>query len=191
MTGPIPAELGDLTNLTRLNLADNQLTGPIPAELGGLTNLTRLNLADNQLTGPIPAELGGLTNLTELYLASNQLTGCIPEGLRDIAENDLGQLNLPDCGAATPGAPGAVADVGSVAAPNVDEIFDALMLEFMSERDIGASALAIMRDGEIVYARAFGWMDRERVRPVRQDVAMRVASISKVVTAVANPPLDR
>ena len=41
--------------------------------------------------------------LTWLYLSGNQLTGCIPEGLRDIAESDLRQLNLPDCGAATPG----------------------------------------------------------------------------------------
>ena len=115
MTGPIPAELGDLSNLMWLVLYDNQLTGPIPAELGDLTNLTGLWLDSNELTGPIPAELGDLTNLTHLSLASNQLTGCIPEGLRDIAENDLGQLNLPDCGAATPGAPGAAADVGSVA----------------------------------------------------------------------------
>ena len=67
MTGPIPAELGDLTNLRTLDLLTvNQLTGPIPAELGDLTYLVsnRLDLAvHNQLTGPIPAELGDLTNL--------------------------------------------------------------------------------------------------------------------------------
>ena len=39
MTGEIPAELGDLTNLEGLDLASNQLTGEIPAELGSLTNL--------------------------------------------------------------------------------------------------------------------------------------------------------
>ena len=50
------------------------------------------------MTGEIPPELGGLSNLTFLRLGSNQLTGCIPEGLRDIASNDLGDLNLPDCG---------------------------------------------------------------------------------------------
>ena len=33
MTGPIPAELGDLTNLVYLGLIGNELTGPIPAEL--------------------------------------------------------------------------------------------------------------------------------------------------------------
>ena len=53
------------------------------------------------MTGEIPPELGGLSNLEWLYLSGNQLTGCISEGLRDIAENDLVELNLPDCGGAT------------------------------------------------------------------------------------------
>ena len=56
------------------------------------------------MTGEIPPELGGLSNLTHLFLSNNQLRGCIPEGLRDIANNDLAELNLPDCGAAAPGA---------------------------------------------------------------------------------------
>ena len=106
MTGEIPPELGGLSNLQRLYLRGNGLTGGIPPELGGLSNLTELDLSDNQLTGAIPPELGRLSNLTELRLSGNQLTGCIPEGLRDIARNDLGQLNLPDCTTATaPGAP--------------------------------------------------------------------------------------
>ena len=102
LTGEIPPELGGLANLRRLFLNDNRLTGEIPPELGGLANLTRLELWENELTGAIPPELGRLSNLTYLWLRGNQLTGCIPEGLRDIASNDLGQLNLPDCGAATP-----------------------------------------------------------------------------------------
>ena len=102
LTGEIPSELGGLSNLTRL-VFSNQLTGEIPSELGGLSNLTRLDLFSNQLTGEIPSELGNLSNLTHLWLSDNQLTGCIPEGLRDIAENDLVSLNLPDCGATTPG----------------------------------------------------------------------------------------
>ena len=92
------------TRVLRLNLSSNQLTGEIPPELGGLSNLTQLYLSDNQLTGEIPLELGRLPGLGRLYLSGNQLTGCIPEGLREIAENDLVELNLPDCGAATPGA---------------------------------------------------------------------------------------
>ena len=39
------------------------LTGSIPAELGNLGNLTHLNLRTNQLSGTIPASLGNLRNL--------------------------------------------------------------------------------------------------------------------------------
>ena len=43
--------------VTELNLSDNQLTGEIPAELGNLSNLERLYLGANQLTGCVPAGL--------------------------------------------------------------------------------------------------------------------------------------
>ena len=66
LTGEIPSEIGNLTNLTYLNLRSNQLTGSIPPEIGNLTNLTRLWLNDNQLTGSIPPEIGNLTNLERL-----------------------------------------------------------------------------------------------------------------------------
>ena len=52
LTGQIPAEIGELTNLTILSLVDNSLlTGSIPPQMGNLTNLIHLNLSDNQLTG--------------------------------------------------------------------------------------------------------------------------------------------
>ena len=98
LTGEIPPELAGLSNLMELSLYANQLTGEIPPELGGLSNLTTLLLNSNRLTGGIPPELGGLSNLDFLWLRGNQLTGCIPEGLRDIEANDLGDLDLPDCG---------------------------------------------------------------------------------------------
>ena len=78
LSGPIPAELGQLTNLELLHLNGNQLSGPIPAGLGQLTNLQELALGDNQLSCPIPAGLGQLTNLELLYLDGNQLSGPIP-----------------------------------------------------------------------------------------------------------------
>ena len=61
-----------------LILNDNELSGPIPPEIGNLTNLTTLDLHSNQLTGEIPPEIGNLTNLTTLNLTDNQLTGIIP-----------------------------------------------------------------------------------------------------------------
>ena len=92
MTGPIPAELGNLSNLQLLSLWGNQLTGPIPAELGNLSNLQLLSLWGNQLTGPIPAELGNLSNLQLLSLWGNQLTGTIPPELARLT--NLNQLDL-------------------------------------------------------------------------------------------------
>ena len=67
LTGTIPSELGNLTNLRGLTLSQNQLAGSIPAELGSLTQLVELLLWNNELTGSIPSELGNLTNLQSLH----------------------------------------------------------------------------------------------------------------------------
>ena len=91
LTGPIPAELAQLTNLTLLDLSGNELTG-IPAQLAQLTNLNELNLYYNRLTGTIPTQLAQLTNLTWLNLNYNELTGTIPAQLAQLT--NLEQLNL-------------------------------------------------------------------------------------------------
>ena len=102
---------------TSLNLSDNQLTGSIPSEIGNLTNLTMLYLYSNQLTGEIPPEIGNLTNLTYLNLSFNQLTGIIPDEICNqgdsspqlgynqlcppypscISENDIDTQDTSDC----------------------------------------------------------------------------------------------
>ena len=62
LSGEIPPELGNLSNLTRLYLFQNKLSGEIPPELGSLSNLEQLTLGENELSGEIPAELGSLSN---------------------------------------------------------------------------------------------------------------------------------
>ena len=84
LTGPIPPELSNLAHLEMFLLNFNYLTGPIPPELGNLTNLIALDLNANDLSGPIPPELGNLTNLGRLVLAQNDLTGPIPSELGDL-----------------------------------------------------------------------------------------------------------
>ena len=85
LSGSIPPELGNLSNLETLRLRLNELTGSIPAELGNLSNLVYLNLRLNELTGSIPAELGDLSNLVYLNLRSNELSGPIPAELGDLS----------------------------------------------------------------------------------------------------------
>ena len=82
--------------VTGLNLGGVGLTGEIPPELGDLTDLVHLDLRQNRLSSEIPAELGNLTNLTDLYLSGNQLTGCMPR-LSDVPNNDLSELGLSSC----------------------------------------------------------------------------------------------
>ena len=93
LTGPIPAELGNLSSLQKLYLHSNELTGPIPEELGDLTNLGDLYLHSNELTGPIPAELGNLASLQELILQKNMLDGEIPAALGDLTRLQRLYLN--------------------------------------------------------------------------------------------------
>ena len=97
MRGEIPPEIGELSGLTTLVLADNYLSGAIPAEIGSLTRLVRLDLGGNSLTNYIPPEIGNLANLTRLHLGNNILIGRIPPeigGLPDLVELDLGDNML-------------------------------------------------------------------------------------------------
>ena len=77
-------------SVSRLSFWQNQLTGTIPSELGNLTNLTYLHFGANSLSGSIPKELGNLTKLTGIYLFSNALTGAIPQEWSDITNVNYG-----------------------------------------------------------------------------------------------------
>ena len=92
LTGPIPAGLGNLSQMDWLRLEGNLLSGPIPSSLGNLSKLQGLHLGSNQLTGPIPPELSHLKNLEYLRISSNQLTGTISEELATLA--NLRQIAL-------------------------------------------------------------------------------------------------
>jgi len=65
------------------------------------------------------------------------------------------------------------------------EPFDQMMREFVRENEIPGAALAVAKDDRLLYARGFGWADRENRKPVQPHSLFRTASISKPITAVA------
>ncbi|GJM90242.1 hypothetical protein PR202_ga06503 [Eleusine coracana subsp. coracana] len=63
-----------------LNLSCNLLTGEIPQQIGNLTNLQALDLSNNNLIGRIPSVLNHMHFLAEFNIANNDLEGPIPTG---------------------------------------------------------------------------------------------------------------
>src|SRR5881394_1073379 len=63
--------------------------------------------------------------------------------------------------------------------------FDGEIQSFMSARNVPGGALAVVKDGRLVYTRGYGWADRENKVPVKPTSLFRIASISKPFTAVA------
>ena len=78
MTGPLPAELGQLAELIVLDLSYNPLDASLPPEWGQLAKLQELNLEGCRLVGELPAEWGELSQLERLHLQNNQFTGVVP-----------------------------------------------------------------------------------------------------------------
>ena len=87
LSGSFPS-LGNLANLSSLDLSGNQLSGNIPASLGSLTNLAVLNVSSNQLNGNISTEITGLSLISSLDLGYNLLTASEPTLLIYLATYD-------------------------------------------------------------------------------------------------------
>src|SRR5215212_5847865 len=92
LSGPLPAELGDLTHVRVIRMMNNELNGSLAPWLGSFPDLMELDLGRNQFSGEIPPEVGRLKNLTWLNLSGNELSGAIPAELGNLQQ--LKQLNL-------------------------------------------------------------------------------------------------
>ncbi len=70
------------------------------------------------------------------------------------------------------------------AVPKMTALDDA-MTSLLRKWEIPGGSLAVMKDGRLVFARGYGFADRELKQPVQPDSLFRVASVSKPITAAA------
>ncbi|XP_052142012.1 receptor kinase-like protein Xa21 [Oryza glaberrima] len=92
ITGPLPSEVGNLTNLALLDFSSNLISGEIPSSIGECQSLQYLNTSGNLLQGQIPPSLDQLKGLLVLDLSHNNLSGSIPKFLGTMT--GLASLNL-------------------------------------------------------------------------------------------------
>ncbi|MEO1009555.1 MAG: serine hydrolase domain-containing protein [Planctomycetota bacterium] len=60
---------------------------------------------------------------------------------------------------------------------------DQLMRDTMDANGITAGVLGVRFEGRTVYMRSFGWQDRDRTTPLPHDAMLRLASVTKPITA--------
>lgn len=89
----IPPQIGQLKKLKRIRIALTEIK-TIPKEIGELTELESLDICCNQLT-EIPKELGNLKKLVELDIHSNELK-TIPDKICNLTS--LKTLDISHCG---------------------------------------------------------------------------------------------
>ncbi|KAL7250112.1 hypothetical protein ACSBR1_012168 [Camellia fascicularis] len=79
LTGEIPLEMGNLSNIHDLNLSHNNLFGSIPSTFSQLKQIESLDLSYNRLNGKIPSQLIALDKLEVFSVAYNNLSGATPD----------------------------------------------------------------------------------------------------------------
>jgi hypothetical protein len=102
LTGSIPTGIGaGYLQFKTIQLDNNQFSGPIPSQIGELTELTTLTLNSNALSGTIPVQMSQMTALTSFKAQSNNLFGDSPDfkvvkpsNFAQTLRNTVGGLNM-------------------------------------------------------------------------------------------------
>jgi CubicO group peptidase (beta-lactamase class C family) len=83
-----------------------------------------------------------------------------------------------------PVTPPAEIPISGAAVPGM-ESFDRSVADLMRKYAIPGGAVAVLRDGKLIYARGFGYADVESKTVVQPDALFRIASVSKPITGAA------
>jgi len=104
------------------------------------------------------------------------MPGCLTRGLRALL---LATLFATAAGAQTPRGLRLGFDAGRLTR------IDSVLQRAVDRSEIGGAVALVLKDGETVYEKAFGWADREANRRMTVDAIFRIASQTKALTSVA------
>jgi len=102
LTGVIPPEIGNMLNITDIDLHQNSIGGTLPKEIGNLSKLLYFQIFANQISGSIPSEIGNLVRLEKLVLSDNNFTGQIPASMGNLVNLEVLSLNNNQLSGAVP-----------------------------------------------------------------------------------------
>ncbi|KAL3641386.1 hypothetical protein CASFOL_016354 [Castilleja foliolosa] len=86
LTGSIPHALFNLSSISEIRIGDNRLSGTLPSDMcNNLSNLTWLSLAGNQIEGQIPRNIWKCRVLKVLGLSYNHFNGEIPSEIGSLS----------------------------------------------------------------------------------------------------------
>jgi CubicO group peptidase (beta-lactamase class C family) len=75
---------------------------------------------------------------------------------------------------------------GPIDPAEVGAFMDGLMAGHLADHDIAGAAVVVVRDGEPIFSKGYGWMDVERRRPVDPNSTLfRIGSVTKLFTWTA------
>src|SRR6266566_8055413 len=82
---------------------------------------------------------------------------------------------------------GSIAPAQSPAPSSAERLqrIDRVMQQYVDENRLAGAVALVLRDGQPVYERAFGWSDKEAGRRMSVDAIFRIASQSKAITSAA------
>ena len=64
------------------------------------------------------------------------------------------------------------------------QAFEPQFVAFMKKWHVPGASLVVMKNGQIVVEKGYGWSDKEAGNPVEKNAIFRIASVSKTLTAV-------
>ncbi|CAI5957089.1 unnamed protein product [Closterium sp. NIES-65] len=97
LSGSIPTSLGNLARLAVFNLQQNRLTGHFPPTMSRLASLQMFDVNTNNLYGPLLYPVGTLSNIKLINVARNNFSGSLPTSiytLTSLQEMDVSENSL-------------------------------------------------------------------------------------------------